>query len=476
MQAAFVTASPYGWMVKRWRRYGDVFSSRFPIFGRVVYVADPALVKEVFLGDAKTFHAGEANTLALGDALGDHSLLTLDEERHLSQRKLLLPPFHGESVRRYMEVMAEATEREVATWPIGKEIQLRPRMQAITLEVILRAVFGVRDDARMDLFRERIPPLGETTSILNWLPFMDRDLGGITPAAKFRRALAAVDELIYAEIADRRAAPDRTESLRAGHGPALAQGDRDDVLSLLLRARHEDGSSMTDSELRDELMTLLTAGHETTATGLAWAFERLLRTPRVLARLTASLDDSDYLDAVVKETLRVRPVVVDVARKLTRETEVAGWRLPAGTLVLPAIAVLHARPDLYDSPQEYRPERFLDRKTKARGHRPLAGRETESYAWIPFGGGVRRCIGASFAQVEMRTVLREVLRRVRLRAPSQRPERGVIRHVTVVPGRGARAVVEERLSVQPAAELAGAHNGRPVLADAPGEVGVRGND
>ena len=449
MQAAFVTASPYGWMVKRWRRYGDVFSSRFPIFGRVVYVADPALVKEVFLGDAKTFHAGEANTLALGDALGDHSLLTLDEERHLSQRKLLLPPFHGESVRRYVEVMAEATEREVATWPIGKEIQLRPRMQAITLEVILRAVFGVRDDARMDLFRERIPPLGETTSILNWLPFMDRDLGGITPAAKFRRALAAVDELIYAEIADRRAAPDGE--------------DRDDVLSLLLRARHEDGSSMTDSELRDELMTLLTAGHETTATGLAWAFERLLRTPRVLARLTASLDDGDYLDAVVKETLRVRPVVVDVARKLTRETEVAGWRLPAGTLVLPAIAVLHARPDLYDSPREYRPERFLDG-------------ETESYAWIPFGGGVRRCIGASFAQVEMRTVLREVLRHVRLRAPSQRPERGVIRHVTVVPGRGARAVVEERLSVQPAAELAGAHNGRPVLADAPGEVGVRGND
>ena len=463
MQAAFVTASPYGWMVKRWRRYGDVFSSRFPIFGRVVYVAEPALVKEVFLGEAKTFHAGEANTLALGDALGDHSLLTLDEERHLSQRKLLLPPFHGESVRRYVEVMAEATEREVATWPIGKEIQLRPRMQAITLEVILRAVFGVRDNARMDLFRERIPPLGETTSILNWLPFMDRDLGGITPAAKFRRALAAVDELIYAEIADRRAAPDRTESLRPGHGPALAQDDRDDVLSLLLRARHEDGSSMTDSELRDELMTLLTAGHETTATGLAWAFERLLRTPRVLARLTASLDDGDYLDAVVKETLRVRPVVVDVARKLTGETEVAGWRLPAGTLVLPAIAVLHARPDLYDSPQEYRPERFLDG-------------ETESYAWIPFGGGVRRCIGASLAQEEMRTVLRDVQRRVRLLASSKRPERGVIRHVTVVPGRGARAVVEERLTVQPAAELAGAHNGRPVLADAPGEVGVRGHD
>src|SRR3954452_19235756 len=366
-------------MVKRWRRYGDVFTSRFPIFGDVVYVAEPGFVKEVFTGDPSTFHAGEANSLALGDALGEHSLLTLDEDRHMSQRKLLLPPFHGEAVRRYVEVMAEATEREVARWPVGKQIELRPRMQAITLEVILRAVFGVSEDERMDLFRERIPPLGETTSILNWIPFMDRDLAGLTPAARFRKALAAVDELIYAEIADRRADPEG------------GTNDRDDVLSLLLRARHDDGSPMTDTELRDELMTLLTAGHETTATGLAWAFERLLRTPRVLDQLTRSLDDDDYVDAVVKETLRVRPVIVDVARKLTRETVVAGWRLPAGTLVLPAIAVLHMRPDLYDAPTEFRPERWLENDGP------------ESYAWIPFGDGVRRCIGASFAQVEMRT-------------------------------------------------------------------------
>jgi cytochrome P450 len=431
LQAALVTASPYGWMLKRWQRYGDVFSSRFPIFGRVVYVADPALVKEVFTGDPATFHAGEANTLALGDALGEHSLLTLDEDRHMSQRKLLLPPFHGESVRRYIEVMAEATEQEVASWPVGKEIELRPRMQAITLEVIMRAVFGVRDGRRMDLFRERIPPLAETTSVLNWLPFFERDLGGITPAAKFRRALAAVDELIYAEIAERRAAQD--------------DDGRDDVLSLLLSARHEDGSPMTDTELRDELMTLLTAGHETTATGLAWAFERLMRTPEVMERLRDSLDDDDYVDAVVKETLRVRPVIVDVARKLTRDTEVAGWHLPAGTLVLPAIAVLHARPDLYDSPKEFRPERFLGGERRLAGTARSRVGAPESYAWIPFGGGVRRCIGASFAQVEMRTVLREVLRRVRLHAPTQRPERGVIRHVTVVPGRGARAIVDERL-------------------------------
>jgi cytochrome P450 family 135 len=406
-------------MVKRRERYGDVFSSHFPFFGRIVYVADPALVKEVFTGDPTTFHAGEANATVLGDALGDHSLLTLDEGRHLSQRKLLLPPFHGAAVRRYTEVMAEATAREVERWPVGRSFSLRPHMQAITLDVILRAVFGVRDGERMDRFRETIPRLGNLSSVLDWLPFMQRDLGGLTPAARFRKAVAAVDELICAEIEERR---------------ELGE-ERDDVLTLLLGARHEDGSAMTDVELRDELMTLLTAGHETTATGLSWAFERLLRTPQVMERVLDSLDDDDYLDAVVKETLRVRPVIMDVARKLTRDVEIGGWHLPAGTMVLPAIAALHARPDLYPAPEEFRPERFLSDGA-------------ESYAWIPFGGGVRRCIGAAFAQVEMRVVLREVLRRVRLRADSTRAERPQIRHVTVVPSRGCRVVVEERLPVR----------------------------
>jgi cytochrome P450 len=200
---------------------------------------------------------------------------------------------------------------------------------------------------------------------------------------------------------------------------------------------------MSDVELRDELMTLLTAGHETTATGLSWAFERLMRTPRVMGALIDSLDGDEYLDAVVKETLRIRPVIVDVARKLTRPTEIAGYTLPAGTLVLPAIAAVHARPDLYPEPDEFRPERFI-------------GGQPESYAWIPFGGGVRRCIGASFAQVEMRVVLREVLRRVRLRAPSARPERPRVQHVTVVPSRGARAVVTQRVSTAAEPELAAA--------------------
>jgi cytochrome P450 family 135 len=420
-----LTAMPHAWMGRRRERYGDVFSSEFPIFGRVVYVADPALVKEVFAGDPAVFHAGEANATVLSDTLGEHSLLTLDEGRHMSQRKLLLPPFHGAAVRRYVDVMAEATAAHVAGWPVGRAFALRPEMQAITLEVILRAVFGVRDGARMDRFREQIPRLANSLSVMDWLPFMQRDLGGTTPAARFRKALAAVDELIYAEIAERRALADAS--------------DRDDVLTLLLAARHEDGSPMTDVELRDELMTLLTAGHETTATGLSWAFERLLRTPRVMERVLASLDDDEYLDAVVKETLRVRPVIMDVARALTRDTRLGGWDLPAGTMVAPAIAAIHMRPDLYPSPEEFRPERFIDGGA-------------ESYSWIPFGGGVRRCIGASFAQVEMRVVLREVLRRVRLRADGRRAERPQVRHVTVVPARGARAVVTERIEVPAQAE------------------------
>ncbi len=416
VQAALVTARPYGWMRARRRRYGDVFSSRFPFFGRVVYVADPGEVKRVFTGDPAIFHAGKANLIALGDVLGEHSLLTLDEGRHLSQRKLLLPPFHGESVRRYTELMAEATAHEVDRWPLGRPFALRPGMQAITLEVILRAVFGVREGERMERFREAIPRLGAATSVLSWLPFMQRDIGGITPGARFRRAVEEVDRLIYAEIDQRR-----------------SEDEGDDVLSLLLQARHEDGSAMTDVELRDQLVTLLTAGHETTATGLAWAFERLLRTPAVLGRVLESLDDDDYLDAVVKETLRIRPVIVDVARKLARDTEVAGYLLPAGTLVLPAIAVIHAREDLYPRPDAFRPERFLDGPV-------------ESYAWIPFGGGVRRCIGASFAQTEMRVVLREVLRRVRLRAATRRAEGARVQHVTAVPARGCRVIVEARVA------------------------------
>jgi cytochrome P450 len=441
LQVGMVMASPYGWMTRRARRYGDCFSSRFPFYGRVVYLAEPSLVKELFGGDSETFHSGEATATMLGPVLGNYSLLTLDEGEHMRQRKLLLPPFHGEAIRRYEELIEAIAEREVATWPVGEQIELRPRMQAITLDVILRAVFGIRGEERMDLYRERIPRLADASTLLIFGPALRRNLGRFSPYARFARAMQAVDELIYEEIAERREAPDAEE--------------RDDMLSLLLSARHEDGGPMSDQELRDELMTLVTAGHETTATGLSWALERLMRTPEVMERLLDSLgsDSDEYLDATVKETLRARPVVTDVARKLTRDTEVGGYRLPAGTFVVAAIAAVHARADVYPEPERFRPERWLDG----------AG---ESYGWIPFGGGVRRCIGASFAQLEMKLVLRTVLSRVRLSAPSKRPERPRVKHVTAVPSRGARALVEERLAADDHEQLGARGDGGVVAADA----------
>jgi cytochrome P450 family 135 len=234
----------------------------------------------------------------------------------------------------------------------------------------------------------------------------------------------AADALIYEEIDNRRALPEDERG--------------DDVLSVLLSARHDDGSPMANQELRDELMTLLGAGHETSATGLSWALERLVRSPGALERLSADPDDDAYLDAVIKETLRVRPVVTDVARMLTRDTEIGGYTVPARTIVLLVIALVHRRADLWPDPEAFRPERFLEG-------------QPEPYSWIPFGGGVRRCIGAAFAQYEMKVVLRTIMRRARLRTESSEDERGVLRHVTVVPARGARVVLEERRPRDPAA-------------------------
>jgi cytochrome P450 family 135 len=416
------------------RRLGDCFAVWMPPWGRLVYIADPDEIKRVFTGNPKQFHAGEANALVLERVLGKHSLLVLDEDEHLTERKRLLPHFHGESVRRYADTMAEIAAAEIDTWPAGKAVKMRPAMQRIGLETILRAVIGVTEPGRLGRLRQLLPQVSSPPMIvqaLMFIPVLER----VGIWKRYLRMLEETDRLLYEEIAARRADP-----------------SGEDILSLLVA-----NTSLSDQQLRDELLTLLVAGHETTANGLAWALERLARHP---ARST----DDDYLDAVVKETLRVRPIVSDVVRTLQSEAEVGGYRLPAGTVVLPAIALVQRDTRRYGADaREFRPERWLD------GSPP-------PYAWIPFGGGVRRCIGASFAQVEMRTVLREVLRRVRLRAPTQRPERGVIRHVTVVPGRGARAIVDERLAVEPAAELAGAHDGRPGARDAAGQVAVGRHD
>jgi cytochrome P450 len=416
VQAARLWRDPIRFLLGMRRRYGDVFSIDFPSFPRLVYVADPAIVKQVFTGDPTRFHAGEANATVLEPALGPHSVLILDEREHMRQRKLLLPPFHGESVRAYGGEIREIADREIESWPIGRSFALRPRTQRITLDVILRTVFGVRGEERFAIAQRLVDEFARRSHAILLFPALRRRFGPLSPAARFARAKQALDAFIYEEIAARRAEGD---------------GVRNDVLSLLLGARHEDGSPMSDQELRDELVTVIGAGHETTATALAWAIERLVRTPRVLERLRTELatDDEDYLDCVVKETLRVRPVITDVARKLTSPAEVGGYSLPAGTFVLPAIIAIHHREDLYPRPFEFRPERFMEG-------------QGDGYAWIPFGGGVRRCLGASFAQYEMRIVLRQIVERAHLRAPRARPEALRPRNITLAPARGSRVILE----------------------------------
>jgi cytochrome P450 len=417
LQALRYQRDPLGYFEPLRRRYGDVFSLHFPYFGHLVYVADPHAVKRVFTGDPAVFHAGEANATVLEPALGPNSVLTLDEDEHLRQRKLILPPFHGASVTRYGELIREITERDIDSWPRDREFSLRPHTQQITLAVILRAVFGIADGERLEHASRLVDEFARRSHLPTTIPMLRRHLGRFSPWTRFVRAREALDELIYEEIAARRADP--------------GAGERDDVLSLLLQARHDDGSPMSDTELRDELVTVVGAGHETTATALAWAIERLLRTPRVLSRLRDSIEagEDDYLEATVKETLRARPVIVDVARKLTAPAEIGGYLVPAGTIVLPAIAALHYREDLYPDPQEFRPERFIDGKS-------------DHYAWIPFGGGVRRCAGAAFAQYEMRIVLRTILERAELAAPDPRPERVTPRNITLAPGKGCRVRLE----------------------------------
>jgi cytochrome P450 len=422
-QAIRYVRAPLGFLTELQRRHGDIFSVSFPYFGKVVYVADPALVKAVFTGSPEQFHAGEANATVLEPALGPNSVLTLDDAPHMQQRKLLLPPFHGERIQRYGELMREVTLQEMESWPVGEPFALRRHTQRITLAVIMRAVFGVHDEERLARFEGLIETFAGRVNAITAFPMLRRNLGRWSPWPRFLRAREALDEFIYEEIALRRREVESGEE------------EHDDVLSLLLSARHDDGSPMSDEELRDELVTVLGAGHETTATALAWAIERLLRTPRAMQALRESLEagEDDYLDATIKETLRARPVIVDVARKLTAPASIGGYELPAGTFVMPAIAAMHYREDLFPNPEEFRPERFLDGKP-------------DTYVWIPFGGGVRRCIGAAFAEYEMRIVLRAILERAELSAPDPKPEKAKVRNITLAPGKGTLVSLARPLS------------------------------
>jgi cytochrome P450 len=405
------------WFLEQSRaRFGRMFSIKIAYEGDWVMVSDPELVKQVFTGDPRVFHAGEGNQI-LRPVLGDNSVLVLDEKKHIGQRKLLLPPFHGERMQAYGEKMTEIAAREIESWPTGVPYKLRPRMQAITLEIIIETVFGVHEGERMGPLREALRTfLDLTTNPAVLLPVLAIGPDRINRIPAFRRRVESVDRLIAAEIAERRRAEDLAE--------------REDVLSMLLLARHEDGSPMSDAEIRDELLTLLVAGHETTATALSWAMERLTRHPEKLERLRAEVETGEdaYMTATIQETLRLRPVIVLVVRKLTEPVELGGYELPAGAGVTPCIHLIHRDPEIYPEPERFLPERFLDNPPG-------------TYTWIPFGGGVRRCLGAAFAQFEMQVVLRELVRRRDVQPANPASERPFRRAITETPRHDAEVIL-----------------------------------
>ena len=416
---------PIGVMRKGRERYGDMFRFRIANEGTWIFLSDPELIRQAMTLDPRRAHAGEANAVTR-PMLGDRSVLVLDEAPHMEQRKLLLPPFHGERMQAYAEIMERAAAKDIEGWPAGEPIELWPHMQSITLEVIVRAVFGFESEDEVAEARERLrQTLALATNARRLLvPSLLLGTDRIRRLPYFRRAVEPSDELIREAIRRHRAMPDLSE--------------REDILSLLVQARHEDGEPMGDEEIRDELMTLLVAGHETTATALAWGLERLVRHPDKLQRLRDEVEagEDSYLDAVVKETLRLRPSIALVGRKLTEPLELGGYRLPAGVSLAPCIYLVHRRPDIYPEPERFLPERFLDTKPG-------------TYTWIPFGGGVRRCIGASFAQMEMKVVLREIVRRVDLRPDRPGDEPFARRAIFLVPKHGTRVVatpVRERVA------------------------------
>jgi cytochrome P450 len=402
------------------REFGDSFSVRFLGFERpMVLISDPAAIKALYQERSHGLPPGR--NIILEPILGAKSLLLQEGAEHLSRRRLMLPPFHGERMRAYESALDEIVTAEIDSWPLDREFPIHSRMQAITLEAILRVVFGVSEGARLERLREMLSTvLQETASPRRQvIGLATRRFGGRGPWASFEGQLREIDELLYAEIAEHRQRPDLAE--------------REDVLSMLMCAEFEDGGRMEDVELRDQLMTLLLAGHETTATALAWTFDLLLRHPTALERLRESMaaGEDDYLRATITESLRLRPVIPLAGRRLATELVADGLTLPAGTDVTPAIWLTHTRADIYPEPFAFRPERFLE-----------DGPET--YGWIPFGGSLRRCIGASFAEFEMRVVLREVLGRCDLRKASPMAEKTGRRNITLSPRDGTPVVVTAR--------------------------------
>ncbi len=414
---------PFAFLRQCRERYGKRFTIRLPLSPPFVMLTDPAEVKEVFTAPPDVLRPGQGARV-LEPIVGSNSVLLLDEAAHMSQRKLLLPAFHGERMERLTGLMEEVTAEELAQLPRGVPIELHPRTQDLTLRIILRAVFGLDPGARFDTLRQRLQTMLEFgDKPISLMPppkdsLAARIAESVGPFARFLRMQEEVDELLFELIAERRA----------------GSADRDDVLAMLLEARHDDGSPMSEQEIRDELMTLLIAGHETTASSLAWAFERLGHDSRVLSRLVEEIDAGEdaYLTATIQETLRIRPVLPNVAPRLVaKPIEIGGWTYPEGCSLVLNSYLIHHDPEIYPEPDAFRPERFLDE-------------QPGTYTWIPFGGGRRRCLGASFAMLEMKIVLRQALSSFELRRKVGGPEVARRRNITVRPSGGAQAVLADR--------------------------------
>jgi cytochrome P450 family 135 len=397
------------------KKYGDVFTVRLAPGGRpLVFFTRPEHAKEIFAGDPEVFHAGKANGI-LGPIMGEHSLLLQDSSEHKRARKLLMPAFNGHALREYQSLVTEVARDEVASWRSGEEFRSLDRMNRLTLEVILRVVFGVTDESRLAQLRPCVNAVVNISPaiLLGWGYPKLQQYGPWKRTVDNQRKL---DQLMYAEIRERRTASDLHE--------------RSDVLSKLI-VQGEDGDQLSDTELRDQLVTLLLAGHETTATALAWALFEVGRDPELLARCrtAATEGDDDFLDAVVKESMRLHPVIPMVVRTLMQPATIGGYDLPKGTTVGPSIIIAHQREDNHEDPEAFRPERFL-------GHNPPTN------TWIPFGGGVRRCIGAGFALMEGVAVLREVFAAYDVTAVGD--DEPKVRNITSVPRNGARIRVTRR--------------------------------
>lgn len=402
--------------------HGKLFGVKLGGMKRCTFIADPELAWPVLSGSSELMRMGSTNGI-FRPVLGDRSLFLLDGSEHRRHRKTMMPAFHRGSVRRFSGLVAELTARDIATWPIDEPFAIQERMRKVTLEMIFRAVIGIADEARDERLHELIHELLDAVqNPIAVLPQFQYELGGRSPFARLMALVAEIERHLFAEISERRYDPSRH--------------DRDDVLSLLVRPQPHEEGFMSDREVRDELLTMLVAGHETTATALAWTFERLLRHPEAHRRLVDEVADGvddAYCDAVVRESLRQRPVLPVTARKLTKPIELGGYTFPKGWTLMPCIYLIHNDPDVFDQPEEFRPERFLSESPPS------------SRVWVPFGAGPRHCIGSSLSMMAIKVILRTVLLRAEVRAEAPDSERIVRRNFTLGPSAGARVVCTRRL-------------------------------